>query len=314
MAEKKLFLFQKVMMRVVYALIPIMIASIYLFGWRTLLLIILVAFFGIGAEAIFTIRQGRPITSAIFVTCLIFSLSLPPTTPFWIAIIGILVGVTFGKMVFGGFGQNVFNPAMVGRCFIYIAFPTALTNQWVEPFWGGLGGFASWAVSIDAITQATPLAQIKNGITLSLYDLFLGNVAGSLGETSTLLILLGGIYIIYKKAASWRLVLSCLLGGVIISIILKGLNLSLTPSLLHTLFSGSFLFGCMFIVTEPISGPKSDLGQWIYGFMTGGLTMVFREFSNFMEGFMFSILLMNAFVPILDHLILQLKRSKKVAL
>lgn len=313
MTEKKFFLFQKAMMRVGYALIPIVLASIYLFGWRSLLLILFVSIFGIAAEGCFTIKQGRPITSAIFITCLIFSLSLPPTIPFWMAMIGILAGVIFGKMAFGGFGQNVFNPAMVGRCFIYIAFPTALTNQWVEPFWGDIGGFASWTLPIDAISQATPLIQIKTGASLSLADLFLGNVSGSLGETSALLILLGGIFIIYKKAASWKLALSCLIGGIIVSIVLKGMNPLMTPSLLHTLFSGSFLFGCMFIVTEPISGSKTDLGQWIYGFMTGGLTMIFREFSNFTEGFMFAILLMNAFVPILDHATLQMQKSKRVA-
>ena len=301
------------MLRVVYALIPLVIASIYFFGWRSLILIVVVSVFGIGAEALFTIKQGKPITSAIFVTCLIFSLSLPPTIPFWMAVIGILAGVIFGKMVFGGFGQNVFNPAMVGRCFIYITFPTAMTNIWVEPFSGGVGGYASWTQSIDAITRATPLAEIKSGVTPLLSDLFFGSIAGSMGETSALLIILCGIFIIYKKAASWRLALSCLVGGILVLSILKGAGVPYVTSLLYSLLSGSFLFGCVFVVTEPISGPKTHWGQWIYGFLTGGLTMVFREFSNFMEGVMFAVILMNAFAPIIDYVVGDLQEPKKVS-
>ena len=115
MPLKKYFLAQKVMFRVCYALIPLVIFSIYLFGWRVLFLVASVLLFGIATEAHFTVREGKPVTSAILVTCLIYTLSLPPTVPLWIAITGIIVGVTFGKMVFGGFGQNIFNPAMVGR-------------------------------------------------------------------------------------------------------------------------------------------------------------------------------------------------------
>lgn len=301
------------MMRVVYALIPIVLASIYFFGWRSLLIIIIVCIFGIGAEAAFTIKQGKPVTSAIFVTCLIFSLSLPPTVPLWIAAIGILAGVVFGKMVFGGFGQNIFNPAMVGRCFIYITFPTPMTNNWVVPFWKGAAGFGFWTSPLDAVTGATPLMDLKNGISPHLLDLILGNCAGSLGETSAILIILAGIFIIYKKAASWRLTLACLLGGTAISVTFTLTGLSPAPSFLYALVSGSFLFGCVFVVTEPITGAKTNPGQWIYGFMTGGLTMIFREYSNFMEGFMFSILLMNAFVPLIDHTVRLLPKQNKVA-
>jgi len=311
---KKLFQIQKVMLRVCYALIPIVIASVYLFGWRSLTLIGLVFVFGISTEALFTLHQGKPITSAVFVTCLIFSLSLPPTIPFWMAVIGIVAGVALGKMVFGGFGQNIFNPAMVGRCIIYITFPVQMTNLWVQPMWGGLGGFVKWSGFPDAVTLATPLQNLKLGISVPIQSLFIGNIPGSLGETSALLILLGGLYIIYKKAASWRLALSCLLGGVILSGILHATGVGNIPSPLSTLLSGSFLFGTVFVVTEPISGAKTNTGQWIYGFMIGGLAVVLRGFSNFSEGIMFSVLLMNAFVPILDQTVRQLQAPKKVAI
>ncbi len=304
---------QKVMLRVCYALIPLVCISIYLFGLRSLALILVTAVFGIVTEALFTFRRDKPITSAVFVTCLIYSLSLPPTLPLWMAIIGIVVGVAMGKMVFGGFGQNVFNPAMVGRCFIYITFPIEMTNRWIEPFWGGVGGLSAWSAPVDAITRATPMMDLAAGLSVSLQKLFVGNVPGSLGETSAFLVLLGGAYIIYKKAAPWRLATSCLLGGVILSSIFYGMGFSGMPSPISTLLSGSFLFGAAFVATEPISGAKTKSGQWIYGFMIGALTVTLRGFSNFSEGIMFSVLLMNSFVPILDRTVRQVQASKKAA-
>lgn len=295
------FLIQKVMLRVCYALSPLVLVSVYLFGWRSLVLTLVVLCLGIAAEALFTLREGKPVTSAVWVTCLIFTLSLPPTIPFWMAGVGIVVGVILGKMVFGGFGRNVFNPAMVGRCFIYVTFPTEMTNRWVEPLWGGVGGLAAWDARADAVTQATPLTALRGGMPVPLQELFLGGTPGSLGETSALAILLGGVYLLYTKAASWRLALSCLVGGASLSGVLHGAGIAAAPSPLFTLLSGAFMFGAFFVVTEPISGPKTPLGQIIYGFMIGGLTVVLRVFSNFSEGIMFSVLLMNAFAPILDR-------------
>lgn len=300
------------MLRVCYALGPLVIAAIYLFGWRSLLLIAVAFLFGIAAEAIFTLRQGKPITSAVFVTCLIFSLSLTPALPFWMVIVGIVVGVSIGKMIFGGFGQNIFNPAMVGRCFLYITFPIEMTNTWVKPMWGGIGGFGHWSSPVDAITQATPLLVLRNGAPFPLRELFFGNIPGSLGETSALLILLGGIYIVYKKAASWRLVTSCLLGATLTSSILHLAGVASVAPPLSNLLSGSFLFGAIFVVSEPISGAKTQEGQWIYGFIIGALTVVLRGFSNFSCGLMFSVLIMNAFVPLLDQTVRQVKAAGRV--
>ena len=308
---KKLFMKQKPMLRVCYALIPLVLASIYLFGWRSLVLVGLVLICGIITEALFTFPRGKPVTSAVFVTGLIFTLSLPPTIPFWMAVVGIVAGITFGKMVFGGFGQNVFNPAMVGRCFIYITFPLQMTNRWVEPFWGGLGGLTHWSAPLDALTQATPLDVLRQGESLPWLDLLAGRTSGSIGEMSAIMILLGGLYIVIKKAASWRLVLACLLGGIGSSSLLRLAGFNQIPDPLTTLLAGSFLFGAFFIVTEPISGAKTKAGQWIYGSMIGSLIVVLRAFSNFSEGVMFSVLIMNAFVPILDQTIRQIQAKKK---
>jgi Na+-transporting NADH:ubiquinone oxidoreductase subunit B len=309
---QKLFMMQKPMLRVCYALIPMVAASIYLFGWRSLVLACLVLVCGIITEALFTFPRKRPVTSAVFVTGLIFTLSLPPTIPFWMAVIGIVVGVALGKMVFGGFGQNVFNPAMVGRCFIYITFPLQMTNRWVEPFWGGLGGLTKWSASLDSLTLATPLEVLRQGDSMPWQDLLFGRTSGSIGEMSAILILLGGLYIVIKNAASWRLALSCLLGGIIGSGFLRMVGFNQIPDPLTTLMAGSFLFGAFFIVTEPVSGAKTKTGQWIYGAMIGSLIVVLRGFSNFSEGVMFSVLILNAFVPILDQTIRQVQAKKRV--
>lgn len=297
---EKLFLIQPMMIRVCYGLIPCLMASVYFFGLRSLVLTALVLAFGIATEGVFTLRQGKPITSAVFVSCLILALSLPPTIPLWIAAIGIVFGVIFGKMVFGGFGHNVFNPAMVGRCFIYITFPIAMTNRWVEPVGGKYGGLVTWFPPVDALTTATPLRVLREGMDFPLAKLFMGNISGSLGETCAWLILLGGVYIIIKKSAPWRLAVSCLLGGFSLSFVLGYAGISSVPNPLASMLSGSFLFGAFFVVTEPISGPKTEVAQWIYGFIIGGLTIVLRRYSNFSEGIMFAVLLMNMFVPVMD--------------
>jgi Na+-transporting NADH:ubiquinone oxidoreductase subunit B len=310
---EKLFLMQKIMLRVCYALTPLVLAAVYLFGWRSLALVLVVFVFGIATEAVFALKQGKPITSALFVTCMIFALSLPPTLPFWMAVVGIVVGVSLGKMVFGGFGQNVFNPAMMGRCFIYVTFPIQMTNQWVEPMLGGIAGFGRWSTFPDAATMATPMAALRRGTDIPLEKMFFGFTSGSLGETSDLLILLGGIYLISTKAASYRLAFSCLLGGVTLSSVLHSVGVPTVPSPLIALVSGSFLFGTIFVVTEPISGAKTKAGQWVYGFMIGALTIALRGFSNFSEGIMFSVLIMNAFVPILDQTVRQVTAPKKAA-
>jgi Na+-transporting NADH:ubiquinone oxidoreductase subunit B len=214
-------------------------------------------------------------------------------------------------MVFGGFGRNIYNPAMVGRCFIYIAFPKQMTGSWIEPMWGGTGGFSAWENTIDSVTRATPLMQIREGSFPSVYHLIVGNSSGSMGETSVILIIAAGLFLIYKKAAPWRLAVSCIAGGFIASLFLRMFGAG--PPLLYTFISGAFLFGSVFIVTEPITGPKTSQGQLIYGLIVGSLTVILREYSNFTEGFMFSILLMNAFVPLIDMGIKQAGQARQAA-
>lgn len=296
------------MMKVVYGLIPCVAGSLYFFGWRALLVLGVVLLAGILAEGAFTWRAGKPVSSAVFVTSIIFTLSLPPTVPLWIAVVGVVFGVVFGKMAFGGMGHNVYNPAMAGRCFIYVAFPVAMTSSWVSPFASGAGGLASFVP--DAVTSATPLRVLYQGGTETLAPLFFGNVSGSLGETSVLLILAGGIYILVTKAANWRLFAASVIGGLAATgvLMLMGQPVAGIPAFL---LAGSFLFGAFFVVTEPISGPKTNEGRWIYGILVGALIIVLRRYSNFAEGVMFAVLFGNTFVPILDIGIRALKARKK---
>jgi Na+-transporting NADH:ubiquinone oxidoreductase subunit B len=309
---RKWFLFQPMMMKVVIGLMPCLLGSVYFFGFRALVVTAVVLVFGIAAEGVFTVPKGKPVTSAVFVTCLIFSLSLPPTIPYWMAVVGIVFGVVFGKMVFGGFGYNVYNPAMVGRCFIYIAFPIALTNQWVEPIREGLAGFGKWSPPspVDSVSMATPLEMLRSGAEFPLSKLFWGNISGSLGETSALLILLGGLFIIITKVAPWRMALSCFLGGILMTTVLNWVGVARIPDPLTFLLAGSFLFGAFFVVTEPVSGPKTKPAQWIYGFLIGILVIILRRYSNFSEGVMFAVLFMNTFVSIMDIAVKSMQKRK----
>ncbi len=301
---------QKPMLKVCYALLPCLAASIYFFGWRSLLLLALITALGFITEALFTWRGGKPVTTAVLVTCLIFHLSLPPTVPIYMALIGIVVAVAFGKMAFGGFGKNLFNPAMVGRCFIYINFPFAMTGQFVDPWWGGLAGLLGWTPGVDAMTRATPLMAMRGGGQVEWLSLFWGNVSGSMGETSAILILLGGAWLVYQKIASWRLVTACLIGGLATSAALFIGGAVNAPAPWTSLVAGSFLFGAFFIVTEPVSAPKKPYAQWFYGLMIGALVMLLRTYSNFAEGMMFSVLILNAFSPWLDRIAASIKQKK----
>jgi len=311
--KKGLILWQPMMMRMVYALIPLMLASIYFFGWRSLLVCAIVTAAGFLTEYIFCLSYKQPVSSAVFVTALLFGLSLPPTLPLWMAVVGVVFGVTFGKMVFGGFGRNVFNPALVGRAFIYVAFPNHMNSYWFDPFRGFPAGLVRFKSALDAVTQATPMSVMKEGGSVPLQDLFFGSTGGCLGETCALLIILGGLYIIWKKSADYRFVVSGLAGFLLLQLIVftAGAENALHP--LHALFSGSFLFGLFFFITEPVSGSQTNEGKWIYGFFYGALVVVIRSFSVWREATMFAVLLANVFAPIMDFAVRERKKKRKAA-
>lgn len=302
------------MMRtVIISLIPIIIASTYFFGLRVLTLLLVVTIFGVATEYIFEKFSGRKISEAVFVSCILYTLTLPPSTPYWIAVVGIIFGLFFGKLVFGGFGRNVFNPALVARAFVYISFPNQLTIDWSESAFGGIGALGTYLTdSIEAITEATPMLIFREtGSTAEIMDLLIGNVAGSIGETSAILIILAAIYLIYKKVASWEIMAGCLIGFIALNSILYTLGLGTIPNTLFAILSGGFLFGTVFMATDPISAPKTKEGKWIFGIMVGVISVIIRGFSLFAGGMMFAILISNTFVCILDEGIKSFKKWRK---
>lgn len=311
----KYFIKQKMMRTVIISLIPIIFASIYFFGWRTLVLLAIVTIFGVGMEWFFEKKYNRKISEAIFVSCILYTMTLPPTTPFWVAVVGILFGILFGKEVFGGFGKNVFNPALVARAFVYVCFPTPLTIEWSKAALGFPGGFSTYITEgIEAVSQATPMLLFRDtGKLTSLMDLLIGNVSGSIGETSSILIILAGIYLVYKKVASWQIMAGVLAGFTGLSSILYLLGNSQIPSPIFGILAGGLLFGAVFMATDPISAPKTKAGKWIYGVLIGIVTVIIRGYALFAGGMMFAILIANTFAPIIDEGVNYFKKSKKAA-
>lgn len=299
---KKIILRQKMMDKVLWALLPIVLFSIFLFGWRVLATLVVANIFAFLSEYMFIrYKKNGKVSSAAFVTASLLALSLPPTIPFWIVAVGVIVAISFGKMVFGGFGMNVFNPAIVGRTFIYISFPNEMTISWLKPMRNWPGGFAAWQDS-SLLTSATPISRFNAGESFpELSRLFLGTISGSMGETSALLIVLAGIYLVLTKTAKWQGIVAFLLSAALFSFIFYQAN----P--LPLIISGGAMFGAVFMITDPVSSPKDKLALWIYGFLVGFVTVLIRRYSLFTEGFMFAILIANTFMPIIE---IGLKKAK----
>ena len=310
--KKPLIKWQRPNVHVMYALAPAVVASIYFFGWRSLLMLSVVCVAGFLTEYFFLKSTYKePVSSAVFVSCFLFGLSLPPTLPIWIAVVGIVFGILFGKMVFGGFGRNIFNPALVGRAFIYISFGGPMTAAWVDHVGGGLGGFARF--STDAVTQATPLTQLSQGLPVSKISMLLGNEAGCIGETSAILLLLGGVYIVYKKFANWRIVLSIFSSMLVLQTVLWLTSAGNALDPLSSVIGGGFMMGAWFMATDPVSASQTNGGRWIYGLLIGSMTVLIRTFSIWAEGMMFAILLGNMFAPIIDYYIKEARKKGNLA-
>lgn len=309
----KLFIKQKMMRTVINSLIPLILVGTYFFGLRVLVLMAVVTFFGVATEYLFERVYKRKISEAIFVTCILYTMTLPPTTPYWIAVVGIIFGVLFGKCVFGGFGKNIFNPALVARAFVYVSFPTELTIMWTKASIGFPGGFATYLnEGIELVSQATPMLLFRStGELVPRMNLLMGNVSGSIGETSAILIVLAGIYLIYKKVASWHTMAGCLVGFLGLNSILYILGFTQVPDPLYGLIAGGFLFGTVYMATDPISSPKTKEGRWIYGIIIGIVVVIIRGFTLFAGGTMFAILIGNTFAPLIDEGVKAVKKSKK---
>lgn len=302
---------KRFMTLVIVALVPTVLASIYLWGLRVIAVIIVSYAFGGLVEVAFAVARKKEIHEGFLVTGLIFPLILPPGVPLWVVAAGVMFGVLFGKEAFGGTGRNIFNPAIVGRIFLSIAFPNIMTVEWQKPFFGGLGGLLHYQ-SPDAISSATPLALFKNqGIITSYQDLLLGNSPGCIGETFRIALIIGGLFLIFTKIADWRIPLSYLTSVVAFPLFSNRLfHTNFAPPLFQVL-SGGLLLAAFFMATDPVTSPFTKSGKWIAGVLLGALTVLIRGLSGYVEGVMFSILLVNTFTPLIDTLVLKARYRKK---
>ena len=263
-------------------------------------------------EVMFGIIRKEEVNEGLLVSSLIFPLSLPPTIPLWQVALGISFGVVVAKELFGGTGRNFVNPALAGRAFLYFAYP------------GQNSGDAVWAV-VDGFSGATPLTALATtdmstgmaAVNVSWSQAFLGNMPGSLGETSTLACLIGAAIIAYTGVGSWRIMLSMLIGGMGFAALLWIIGSDTNPMFLMPpwwhLVAGSFAFGLVFCITDPVSATLTETGKWFYGAVAGVLTILIRVINPaYPEGVMMAILLANVFAPLIDYFVLQanIKRRK----
>lgn len=307
---KKFFQKQAIMRRVIAMLLLILAFSTYLYGFRVLLLNLVILAAGTLTEFIFERARNKKVSEAVFVTSLIYGLALPPLVPYWVAVIGIIFAVAIGKGVYGGFGRNIFNPAITGRLFVYITFPTLLQGGWVAP---RIPGFVQNLLGVDGVTTATPLEVLRGGAegTAQFWQLFFGFRAGSMGEGAIWLIVIAAIYLGITKTAQWRLMISTFVTGAALTAIfyLTGLAEDLVPHL--AVLSGSLMYVSVFMVTDPVSAPNKPAAQWIYGIVIGGTSILIRTFAGFPEGTSFGILLGNTFASLIDEIMPAPKKKAK---
>lgn len=289
------FTSRRMMLDVLFALLPVVLMAVYIFQIYALFQLGICLGTCLAAEAVFTRMRGRSLPlldGSAAVTGIILGLSLPATAPWYVGVIASVVAIGIGKSIFGGLGMNLFNPAMVGRAFVMIAFAGVMAAS----------GYESALAGIDALTQATPLNAFKQmGVTTPLKDLFFGLTNGSLGETSALACLIGGLYLCIRRTASWEIPA----GLLAVVIIMGGIADMMGPvsdwTVIHHLFSGSLLFGAFFIATDPVTSPMTPKGKLIFGAGIGFFIMILRFFSGYPEGVMFAVLLMNALTPLLNR-------------
>jgi Na+-transporting NADH:ubiquinone oxidoreductase subunit B len=268
---------------------------------------------GLGVEFIFAMFYGHSIHEGYFVTGMLIPLIVPVDLPLWMLAVAIVFGVVIGKEIFGGTGMNILNPALVVRAFLFFAYPTFMSGDEV---------WVAGASEIDGMSGATILGQLGSGAeavvssSYSVMDMFIGFIPGSIGETSTIAILIGAVMLLLSGVASWRIMLSGTIGAVIMSalFILWGANPLMDFGFNHLLVGG-FAFGLVFMATDPVSATQTNTGKWIYGFLIGFLSILLRVLNGFPEAVMLVILLLNVFAPTIDHYVVQAsvkRRNKRV--
>ena len=300
---------KRYMSMVIIALLPCVFAAIYFFGLRVIPMIIVSYAAGGAVEVFFAVVRKDEINEGFLVTGLLFPMVLPPGLPLWMVAVGVIFGVLIGKELFGGTGRNLFNPALVGRCFLALAYPKAMSGSWISPVaaWPGRLLDYATAADVDAVTGATPLGMAKQGEWAGLGDLFLGNISGSLGETFALGAIVGGVFLLLTRVSSWRTVVGILGSFIVLATALHWADpQQFGPPLWHVM-AGGLLLGAFFMATDPVSSPNTNGGKWAYGILIGSLAVLIRNFTGYVEGVMFSILLGNITAPILDEIAIRIR-------
>jgi len=295
---------------VVLALMPATLAGIWFFGLGALLVVSAAIAGAMLTEWAFSPpaqRRARLLDGSGLITGLLLGLSLPPGLPLWMAFLGGVMGIGLGKLIWGGLGYNLFNPALVGRAFLLATFPVAMTtwNAHAGGFFAvpsSLFAFPFLQATYDGMSAATPLGALKfEGQPTPLRDLVIGNTGGCIGETSGLLLVLGGVYLLLRRDLDWRIPASILVAVAAFSLILFLIDPVGYPDPLFSLFSGGLLLGAIYMATDPVTSPITPKGAWIFGVGVGLLVVLIRVFGGFPEGVMYAILLMNAATPLIDR-------------
>ena len=305
---------KRLMSMVIIGLIPSLAFAFYFFGWRMVAMLVVSYAAGGAVEVAFAMIRKEQINEGFLVTGMLFPLILPPTLPLWMVGVGVAFGVFIGKELFGGTGRNIFNPAILGRCFLALAYPVAMSGNWITPGQGLTGRMLQYvtASNLDAVSTATPLVLAKQGQLVEISEMFLGNTSGSIGETSALAVILGGIFLLLTRVANFRSVLGTLVSAAVMAAIFHYSDPErFAPAVWH-LCAGGLLFGAFFMVTDPVSSPITNAGKWIYGIIIGVITILIRNFTGYVEGVMFAILLGNIIAPVLDEIVfnIRIKRLK----
>ena len=288
---------KKIMRDVIIALLPALSMGIYFFGAQALYPVAISIFTAIITEAIISKIRGRKTISngSGIVTGLLLGMIIPPGVPLWIPVVGAACAVILGKEVFGGLGRNIFNPALIGRAILMASWPTFMTT-WLTPQPGLFR-------RIDSITSATPLAIVKLDLAQELpsyWNLFIGNVGGSIGETSALALLLGAIFLFIRKRISWHTPVSYI-GCVALFSWVFGHNGLFTGDALFSILSGGLILGAFFMATDYVTTPITPKGKIIFGLGAGIIVVMIRLKGGYPEGVAYSILLMNAVTPLIDR-------------
>ena len=316
----------RMMRHVIYALVPAALAHVWFFGWGICINALIATAAALGAEALMLRLRNRPVKPSLLdgtatVTAVLLAFAIPPLAPWWVPVIGAVAAIVLAKHLYGGLGSNLFNPAMVGYAILLISFPVEMT-YWLPPrgLEPGLQTIGAWdslrfsltgslpqALDIDAVTQATPLDLVREGLTnmQTLAEVQAGPLFGGMGgqgwEWVNSLIAIGGLYLLLRGIIRWHIPVSMLAAIVVLAAVFHTLDASLYASASFHLFSGASLLGAFFIATDPVSAATTNRGRLIYGAGIGILTYAIRTWGGYPDGVAFAVLLMNATVPLLDR-------------